>query len=234
MVSLVDDYRIVMGVAGEERVPVPPQPVIGGQAIWCVPWWVGRRFLGAVGVDEDHLGAGAFQDRDVDVELVPKFLLPLPEGALGGQDEEPVHFALVNSRLEQYSSLNGLAQSHLIGDENPVGAWSCCPLDPEVFLVGPELRGDRLGRGRRIVGDGVPDAGPEQVSLFLGCYRWRLGLRRVGGRSDQFQVLLIIVGDGYDDDTVAASLPELPELFFLVGDPPGLLPGAEDVPGTRS
>ena len=152
----------------------------------------------------------------------------------GSQDEEPVHLALVHAGLEQYSSLNSLAQSHLIGDENPVGAWSCCPLDAEVFLVGPELRGHRLGRGCRIVGDGVPDAGPEQVSLFLGCYRWRLGLRRVGGRCDLFQVLLVVVRDGYDDNTAAASLPELLELFFLVGDPPESPPRSRRRPGTRS
>ena len=160
----------------------------------CVPWWVGRRFHGAVGVDEDHLAAGAFEDRDVDVELVPKFLLPLPEGALGGQDEEAVHLALVHAGLEQYSGLDRLAQSHFVGDENPVGAWPCCPLDAEVFLVGPELRGNCLGRGCRVVGDGVPNVGPEQVSLILRCDRWRLGFRRVGGRGDLFQVLLVVVG----------------------------------------
>ena len=185
-------------------------------------------------VDEDHLAAGAFQDGNVDVELVPELLLPLPEGALGSQDEEPVHLALVDAGLEQYSSLNRLAQSHLVGDEKPVGAWPCCSLDPEVFLVRPELSGHRLGRGGGIVGDGIPDAGPEQVSFILGRDWWRLGFRRVSLWSDLFQVLLVVVRDGDDDGPSASSFPELLELFLPCRRPSWVHPRSRRRPGTRS
>ena len=58
-------------------------------ARFSVRLWVGGWLLRAVRLDEDHLAAGAFEDGNVDVELVPELLLPLSEGALGGQDEEP-------------------------------------------------------------------------------------------------------------------------------------------------
>ena len=90
-------------------------------ARFSVRLWVGGWLLRAVRLDEDHLAAGAFEDGNVDVELVPELLLPLSEGALGGQDEEPVHLTLVDAGLEQYSGLNRLAQPHLVGDEKPVG-----------------------------------------------------------------------------------------------------------------
>ena len=86
--------------------------------------------------------------------------MPLPEGALGGQDEETVHLLLVDAGLEQYSGLNRFSQTHLVGNEKPVWAWPCCSLDPEVLLVRPELSGHRLGGSGGIVGDGIPDAAP--------------------------------------------------------------------------
>ena len=57
-----------------------------------------------------------------------------------------------------------------------------------------------------------------------------MGFRRVGGRSDLFQVLLVVVWDM--GMTMAPRLRPSQScwnLFFLVGNPLGFIPGAEDV-----
>ena len=168
VVRFVDDHRIVLRVAGDERPAVPPQPVVGDEVVGGVPWLFRGWFLGPVWVQEHHPDTHPFQDGHLDVELVPELLLPLSPGASGSQDEQPAHLALVDAGLEQYSRLNGLAQANLVGDEKPVRSWSRCPLATEVLLVGPEFRRHCLCGGRWVISDGVPYPAPEPIPLVLG------------------------------------------------------------------
>ena len=95
------------------------------------------------------------------LNLCLQFLLPLPPSNGWRQDEHPICFALIHEGLENHPGLNGLSQSHFVGDEYARRNLSIAAVPaPEGKLVRPEFRRASLDGGLRVVGYGIADGRP--------------------------------------------------------------------------
>ena len=122
-------------------------------------------------------------DRPVEVELLAKLDLPLGEERLRGQDEDPSCPPGEPGLPQQQARLDGLAEPHLVGDEELRGPARVEALE-RAHLVGPRgHRGGRLadaGGGGALAGGRVPEEGPDEASPVDGRRTGR-GLRGAAG-----------------------------------------------------
>ena len=79
-------------------------------------------------------------DRPVEVELLAQFDLPLLEHRLGGENQNALGFARQPGLTQHQAGLNGFAQAHFIGDQQPGRPSVVHPLKG-ADLVRPGLHG---------------------------------------------------------------------------------------------
>ena len=128
-------------------------------------------------------------DRPVQVELLAQLDLPLPEHRLRGQDQDPLR-ATGQPRLpQQQAGLDGLAQPHFVGDEQPRRPVRVEPLErPHLMRPGRD-RGHGLADARALIGQRrrAVDEGPDPAAQIDCGRRDPIGRRvvRVGRRYDR-------------------------------------------------
>ena len=188
----------------------------------------------------------AVVDGPVEVELLAELDLPLSEDRLGRQDEDAFRAAREPRLTQQQPGLDGLAEPHLVGDQQP---GRPVPVEPfeRLDLVRPG--GDRRGRlpgadaavrqrgragdegpdaasqipGRRPRGHGLRLPGRGRRILrggFGGCPTGPLKAgRRIVVRHEAHEVPAGRVGHVEHDHPLRPVRPDACEVALLLGDP---------------
>ena len=188
-------------------------------------------------------------DRPVQVELLAQLDLPLAQHRLRRQDQDPSGASGEPSLAQQQAGLDGLAQPHLVGDQQPRRPVGVEALErPDLMRPGDD-RGRSLAdarapiRQRRRPVDEGPDAAA-QIDYALGAVidrrsvRFRRGVNRGGHRRlllgipqarrlialghEAHQVPAHRLGRVQHDHAVCLVPPDTREVGLLVGHSPRL------------
>ena len=158
-VSFVHNDQVVARVAGQKSVLVLAQPLVGCNQRIGGPGRVGGIRYGTVGIRQRGPGAG-LQPRDVDVEFAVQFVLPLRASGFGRQHQQAGHPPLVDAEFRQDAGLDGLAQAHFVGNQQPVGAGMGSVAVEKGSLVRPEFGRHGGNRAGRVITERIPDTLP--------------------------------------------------------------------------